>query len=89
MNSKKHPKVTVRDITKHYGSQEKMCAALKRPGELLTRQAISQWEEVPVKWVLRIEKQTGFSRHQVRPDVYGDRPSDIGFKELPKRKKAA
>lgn len=35
-------------------------------------QAIQQWERVPVDRVLAIESITGISRHELRPDIYGD-----------------
>lgn len=38
----------------------------------ITPQAISQWERVPAKRVLDIERITGVSRHQLRPDIFGE-----------------
>lgn len=35
-----------------------------------THQNISQWKRVPAIWVLRVEKVTGVSRHDLRPDIY-------------------
>lgn len=32
---------------------------------------ISQWKEVPPKHVLDVERITGISRHDLRPDLYG------------------
>jgi Putative antitoxin of bacterial toxin-antitoxin system, YdaS/YdaT len=40
----------------------------------ITRSAVSQWDQVPAKHVLRVESVTGISRHDLRPDIYG--PSD-------------
>lgn len=37
----------------------------------ITVQAIYQWEVVPIKQVLAIEKATGVSRHELRPDIFG------------------
>lgn len=37
----------------------------------LTKQAVSQWKRVPPTRVIAVEKITGISRHQLRPDVYG------------------
>lgn len=37
----------------------------------VTPQAVSQWDEVPVSRVLAVERETGISRHELRPDVYG------------------
>ena len=36
----------------------------------LSRQAVSRWDKVPAKHVLRIEELTGVSRHVLRPDIY-------------------
>jgi len=34
-------------------------------------QAVSQWKLVPADRVLKVEKLTGISRHELRPDVFG------------------
>lgn len=36
----------------------------------VTAQAISQWEEVPPLRVLEVERASGVSRHELRPDLY-------------------
>lgn len=36
----------------------------------ISSQAISQWERAPYQRVLEIERLTGVSRHDLRPDVY-------------------
>ncbi|PWJ75265.1 DNA-binding transcriptional regulator YdaS (Cro superfamily) [Pseudaminobacter salicylatoxidans] len=36
----------------------------------ISPQAISQWREVPVHRVLEIERITGLSRSDLRPDIY-------------------
>lgn len=33
-------------------------------------QAISQWDQVPPLRVLDVERVTGVSRHELRPDLY-------------------
>lgn len=33
-------------------------------------QAISQWKRVPAERVLEVERVTGVSRHELRPDIY-------------------
>ncbi len=38
--------------------------------------AISQWIEVPSKHVLGVERVTGISRHNLRPDLYGPAPAE-------------
>jgi DNA-binding transcriptional regulator YdaS (Cro superfamily) len=37
----------------------------------ITPQAVSQWKRVPAERVLAVEKETGVSRHDLRPDIYG------------------
>ncbi len=34
--------------------------------------ALSQWKQVPADRVLDVERLTGISRHDLRPDVFGD-----------------
>lgn len=41
----------------------------------LTPQAVSLWKEVPAKHVLAVERITGISRHELRPDIYGPAPA--------------
>jgi len=36
----------------------------------LSKQAVSKWQRVPHKRVLAVEKLTGISRHDIRPDIY-------------------
>lgn len=36
----------------------------------VTAQAISQWDEVPPLRVLDVERATGVSRSELRPDLY-------------------
>jgi len=40
----------------------------------LTRQAVNKWDEVPSKHVLAIEKLSGVTRYELRPDLYGPFP---------------
>jgi hypothetical protein len=40
----------------------------------ITHQAISKWEPTPAVRVLEIERITGASRYQIRPEVYGPEP---------------
>lgn len=51
-----------------------------RRGELaealgITSGAISQWNRAPAERVLDIERLTGISRHDLRPDIFGPTPS--------------
>jgi len=36
----------------------------------ISMQAISQWDEVPPLRVLAVERVSGVSRHDLRPDLY-------------------
>lgn len=36
--------------------------------------ALSQWDRVPAERVLDVERITGISRHDLRPDIYGVAP---------------
>lgn len=36
----------------------------------VTHQAIAQWDEVPLKRILDVEKATGVPREILRPDMY-------------------
>lgn len=40
-------------------------------GETISPQAVSQWKVTPPTRVLVVEKVTGISRHDLRPDIYG------------------
>jgi DNA-binding transcriptional regulator YdaS (Cro superfamily) len=37
----------------------------------VTKQAVSQWHEVPADRVLALEKLSGVSRYDLRPDIFG------------------
>ena len=36
----------------------------------LTRPATYYWDEIPMRYLLRIEKLTGIPRQELRPDLY-------------------
>jgi DNA-binding transcriptional regulator YdaS (Cro superfamily) len=38
----------------------------------VTPQAVSQWSRVPPEHVLIVEQASGVSRHQLRPDIFGE-----------------
>ena len=38
----------------------------------ITHGAVSQWPRVPAERVLDVERITGISRHELRPDIYGE-----------------
>lgn len=46
----------------------------------ITPQAVLQWRECPPNRVLEVERVTGVSRHDLRPDIFGpatSRPSKL------------
>jgi DNA-binding transcriptional regulator YdaS (Cro superfamily) len=36
----------------------------------ISKQAVAQWDEVPPLRVLEVERASGVSRHELRPDLY-------------------
>ena len=38
--------------------------------------ALSQWPKVPADRCLEVERVTGISRHDLRPDIFGPAPSE-------------
>jgi DNA-binding transcriptional regulator YdaS (Cro superfamily) len=53
-------------------------AALARAIGGLTSQAVSQWKKCPADRVLDVERLTGVSRHDLRPDIFGPAPAATG-----------
>jgi len=53
------------------GGSVALAAALSAAGPKLTSQAVSQWKRVPAERVIEVERLTGVSRHELRPDVFG------------------
>lgn len=37
----------------------------------VSRQAINQWKRIPDLKILDVERHTGISRHELRPDIFG------------------
>ena len=58
-------------IIKAAGSQAELARALD-----IKPQSVIKWRGrgVPPDRVLEIERLTGVSRHEIRPDVFGDQP---------------
>ena len=42
----------------------------------ITQQAVGQWARVPAERVRDVERITGISRYELRPDVFGSPPDD-------------
>ena len=59
----------VRNIIEKSGGQTKLAAHLN-----ITQGAVNHWirrkSKVPAQYVLKIEKLTGISRYEIRPDVF-------------------
>jgi DNA-binding transcriptional regulator YdaS (Cro superfamily) len=49
-----------------------LARALSEIGPNITPQAVSQWDEVPLKRIFDVERATGISREELRPDFFGD-----------------
>ena len=47
------------------GGLTRLAASLR-----ITKQAVAQWDEVPPLRVLDVERASGVSRHELRPDLY-------------------
>lgn len=43
----------------------------------ISRQAVQKWRRAPAERVLEIERITGISRYDLRPDIYGDPPAPL------------
>lgn len=56
------------------GGAVALSRALSLSGKPLRPQAVSQWTQVPAERVLEVERITGISRHDLRPDVFGPAP---------------
>ncbi len=51
----------------------------------ISPQAVSQWRQVPADRVLEIERATGLSRHELRPDIFDAQPGGHGADEATSR----
>jgi hypothetical protein len=79
-------KVTVRHVlekaVQKLGSRTDVAKAIG-----VKRQAFDQWEkdgQVPAKRVLAMERISGVSRYDMRPDIYGAAPPGPGGRVRPK-----
>ena len=62
-------------LTEYFNAERGRRVALA-DGLNISPGAVSQWDRVPAERVLEIERLTGISRHDLRPDVFGP-PPDI------------
>jgi DNA-binding transcriptional regulator YdaS (Cro superfamily) len=49
--------------------------------ETITPQAVWKWDRVPSARCLDVERVTGVSRYQLRPDIYGEDPRAKGKRQ--------
>jgi hypothetical protein len=70
-------------IIRHDAHMNKLNVWIKQERGRLSRLAeyvgvdpstLCQWQKVPPRHALKVEKFTGISRHDLRPDVYGPKP---------------
>lgn len=53
------------------GGLTKLAASLN-----ISKQAVAQWDSVPPLRVLEVERASGISRHELRPDLYPLEPAE-------------
>jgi DNA-binding transcriptional regulator YdaS (Cro superfamily) len=59
-------------IRSHPGLQAELSRALG-----ITRGAVAKWKQVPADRVLAVERISGISRHDLRPDIYPPPYKDV------------
>jgi len=69
MTTKSHTKVTRDQVLEAGGGNNALARALG-----ISHQAPNFWKKIPAHHVLACERITGFSRYQIRPDIFGDKP---------------
>jgi DNA-binding transcriptional regulator YdaS (Cro superfamily) len=58
--------IQIKEVLAAAGSGAKLARQLG-----IATAAVHQWQRVPYKRVLDVERITGISRHRLRPDIYG------------------
>lgn len=48
-------------------------ALAKALEDAVTPQAVSQWNHVPLRHVFEVERITGISKYELRPDFFGEK----------------
>ena len=66
----------MRSMNPHASPLEKVIANVGSASELarrlgITPAAVLQWDEVPIRRVPEVERISGVSRHELRPDFFG------------------
>ena len=66
-------KAAAREVIERAGGASALARELQglTKSKTPTRQAVAQWSRVPDRFVLACEQLSGVSRHQIRPDVFG------------------
>lgn len=59
------------------------------PDKTLTPQAVSQWKQVPAERVIDVERVSGVSRHDLRPDIYPEPEPQRAAPLIPESERAA
>ena len=60
----------IKDLIRRGGGPSKIGRALG-----LSHSTVLGWSKVPAEHVLAVETETGISRHEIRPDVFGPAPT--------------
>lgn len=58
-------RAVIRDAADKIGGMSELARRLG-----ITRSAVHQWDRIPAKRVLEVERETNVSRHELRPDLY-------------------
>lgn len=71
----------MRGMNAHASPLEKVIANVGSASELarrlgITPAAVLQWDEIPIRRVPDVERISGVSRHELRPDFFGPAGGD-------------
>ena len=64
-------KLTLKEIAEPVGGIVALSLALG-----LSRGAVSQWNEIPLKRINQVSQLTGYPREQLRPDIFGEQTKE-------------
>lgn len=64
-------------MSEHASPLQKAIANVGTASELarrlgITPAAVLQWDEIPIRRVVDVERVSGISRKELRPDIFGD-----------------